>query len=161
MNGILDSGFTGSGTGAAQGIPLFTYDRSSPTRAASTFSLNAAITPAGLAPVDASGNANGNALALASLATSAPAWGIDGSTFSQFFSQEAAAAGRESAAAQQNLDAQQQVVAQTRAMRDSSSGVSLDEQAVLLLQFQRSYQAAARLLTTLNSITEETINLIR
>lgn len=161
VNGILTTGFVASGTGAAQGQPLFSYDTSDVTRASATFSLNPAITPDGLAAVDASGNANGNALQLASLANSTAAGGIDGSTFGQFFSQIAAAVGRESAAAQQGKTTQSQVVAQTRALRDQSSGVSLDEQAVVLLQYQRSYQAAARFLTTVNDITQETIDLIK
>jgi flagellar hook-associated protein 1 FlgK len=43
---------------------------------------------------------------------------------------------------------------QTETLRDQSSGVSLDDQASLLLQYQRSYQAAAQLLTTLNTMMD-------
>jgi flagellar hook-associated protein 1 FlgK len=51
--------------------------------------------------------------------------------------------------------------AQTRALRDQTSGVSLDEQAVMLLRFQKNYQAVARYLTTLNDIAETTITMLR
>jgi flagellar hook-associated protein 1 len=109
--------------------------------------------------VDAQGNSNGNALQLASLATSSNA--VDGLSFGDFFSGVAAGVGRESSTAQDNQQTQEQVVAQVRSLRDQTSGVSLDEQAVLLLQFQRSYQATARLLTTLNNVADATINLIK
>jgi flagellar hook-associated protein 1 FlgK len=68
--------------------------------------------------------------------------------------------GSESSTASTNQQSQQQVVTQTRALRDQASGVSLDQQAVLLLQFQKSYDATARLLTTLNDLLDTTINMI-
>ena len=46
-------------------------------------------------------------------------------------------------------------------MRDRFSGVSLDDQAVLLMQFQRSYQAAAKLVTTVNDMIGDVIDMIR
>lgn len=159
VNGILQSGFTATGSGASPGSALFVYDHSDPTAAAGSLSVNPNIAPADLAPVDSQGNSNGNALQLAALATSSNA--IGGLGFGDFFSGIAAAVGRESATAQNNQQTQQQVVAQVRSLRDQTSRVSLDEQAVMLLEFQRSYQAVARLLTTLNDVAETTINLIR
>ena len=159
VNGILQSGSTGPEAGAAKGLALFVYDASDATAAARTFALNPAITGDGLAPVDAAGNANGNAIQLAGLANSANS--IAGFSFGDFFSQIAAGVGRESATAQTGQQAQERVVTQTRTLRDHVSGVSLDEQAILLLQFQRSYQAVARLLTTIDGIMDTTINLIR
>jgi len=55
----------------------------------------------------------------------------------------------------------EQLLLQARAMRDEVSGVSLDEEAVHLIEFQRAYQASARLITVLNELTEITINLLR
>ena len=159
VNGILQSGFTAPGNGASPGSALFVYDHSDPTTAAGSLTVNPNLTPSDLAPVDAQGNSNGSALALASLAISANV--VDGLSFGGFFSGIAAAVGRESATAQENQQTQQQVVAQVRSLRDQTSGVSLDEQAVMLLEFQRSYQATARLLTTLNDVADATINLIR
>jgi flagellar hook-associated protein 1 FlgK len=159
VNGILQAGSTGPEAGAAHGSALFVYDASDPTLAAASFAVNPNIAPAGLAPVDAAGNANGNANQLAALADSTSA-GLGNLSFTGFFSQIAAAAGRESASAKDNQQTQQQVVSQTRTLRDQSSGVSLDDQAVMLLQYQKSYQAAARLLTTLNSMLDTTINMM-
>ena len=45
--------------------------------------------------------------------------------------------------------------------RDSFSGVSLDEEAVNMIQYQRSFQATARVMRTLDELLEETMNLIR
>jgi len=160
VNGILQSGTVSTDSGAAQGAPLFVYDNSDPTAAAGSFALNPAITSGQLAPVDAQGNANGNANQLASLASSTSAGGVNGLTFGDFFSGIASYVGQESSTATTNQQAQQQVVTQTKALRDQASGVSLDDQAVALLGFQKGYEATARLLTTLNDIAETTIDMI-
>jgi flagellar hook-associated protein 1 FlgK len=160
VNGILQPGTVSPDSGAAQGAPLFVYDNSDATAAAGSFALNPAITPGQLAPVDAQGNANGNANQLASLADSTSAGGLNGLTFGDFFSGIASFVGQESSTASTNQQSQQGVVSQTRALRDQVSGVSLDDQAVSMMQFQKSYEATARLLTTLNDIAETTIDLI-
>jgi flagellar hook-associated protein 1 FlgK len=160
VNGILQSGTVSTEAGAAQGAPLFVYDNSDPTAAAGSFALNPAITLGQLAPVDALGNANGNANQLASLASSTSAGGVNGLAFGDFFSGIAAFVGQESSTASTNQQAQQQVVTQTEALRDQASGVSLDDQAVSLMSFQKGYEATARLLTTLNDIAETTIDMI-
>ena len=103
--------------------------------------------------MDAAGNANGNANQLAALADT-PVASAGNRSFTDFFGQIAAAVGQASATAQENQQAQQQVLTQTETLRDQSSGVSLDDQASLLLQYQRSYQAAAQLLTTLNTMMD-------
>ena len=56
---------------------------------------------------------------------------------------------------------QQQLAAQAKELRQQSSGVSLDEEAALLIEFQRAYQANARFITVLNQLTEETVNLLK
>jgi flagellar hook-associated protein 1 FlgK len=160
VNGILQSGTVSTDSGAAQGAALFTYDSSDPTAAAGSLALNPAITPGELAPVDAQGNANSNANQLASLASSTSAGGVNGLTFGDFFSGIASYVGQQSSTASTNQQAQQQVVTQTEALRDQASGVSLDDQAVALLGFQKGYEATAQLLTTLNDIATATIDMI-
>jgi flagellar hook-associated protein 1 FlgK len=46
-------------------------------------------------------------------------------------------------------------------LRNQVSGVSLDEEAVNVLQFQRAYQAAAQVLTVLNSLADSVLNLVQ
>ena len=50
------------------------------------------------------------------------------------------------------------VINQTADRRDSVSGVSLDEEGINLLQYQQSYTAAARLMTTLDEALDKLIN---
>jgi flagellar hook-associated protein 1 FlgK len=161
VNGILQSGKVSVSAGAANGQALFTYDNSDATHAANSFAVNPNITTAGLAPVDSSGNANGNALTLASLANSTAGGGIGGQTFAAFFSQIAQFVGNENATAATNQTTQQQIVTQSEQLRDKTSAVSLDEQAIQLQLFQKSYEATAKLVNVLNSVTETTINMIQ
>ena len=42
--------------------------------------------------------------------------------------------------------------------RDSVSGVSMDEEGISILQYQKSYNAAARLMTALDEALETVIN---
>jgi flagellar hook-associated protein 1 FlgK len=70
---------------------------------------------------------------------------------------------RDAGAAVRNTDdaliTQQAVLQQTQAQRDSVSGVSLDEEAVMLLQYQRSYEAAAKLLKIADEMTQTILSL--
>jgi len=157
VNQILKSGTVSTAPGAASGAPLFTYSTTDATAVAASLTVNPTITPDQLAPVDSSGNANGNANALAALANSAS---IQGASFVQFYGQMAAGAGRENSNATTNQQTQQQVVSQAESLRDQVSGVSLDEQAVQVLEYQRAYQASAQVLQVLNTLADTTLNLI-
>jgi flagellar hook-associated protein 1 FlgK len=53
-----------------------------------------------------------------------------------------------------NQTEQQNLVNQAQAQRNSVSGVSLDAEAAKLLQFQQSYEAVAKVVSTLNSLTD-------
>jgi flagellar hook-associated protein 1 FlgK len=54
------------------------------------------------------------------------------------------------------------VVQQTlQAQRESLSGVSLDEEAVNLMRQQRAYQGAARLISVVNELMDEMLNIVR
>jgi flagellar hook-associated protein 1 FlgK len=160
VNQILESGVVSSGAGASAGAALFTYDDSTPSAAASTLAVNPAITASQLAPVDASGNANGNANQLAALGSQALTQ-LGGTSLTQFFGQLTSAIGSENQTATDNQQSQQQVVAQATTLRNQVSGVSLDEEAVNVLQFQRAYQAAAQVLTVLNSLADSVLNLVQ
>lgn len=51
------------------------------------------------------------------------------------------------------------VLTQLQSQRDSVSGVSVDEESINLNQFQSAYQAAARVVAVINTLTGEAINL--
>lgn len=161
VNKILESGTVSTTAGAAQGVPLFTYNNADPTLAAGSLAVSSTITPGQLAPVDASGNANGNANQLADLADpNATQSQIDGQDFVSFFAGIAAAAGQANSTATGNQTVQQQAVTQAQSQRSQISGVSLDGQAAELLQFQRSYQAVAQVLTIVNDAATALIDII-
>jgi flagellar hook-associated protein 1 len=160
INSLLESAYVSAAPGARSGVALFTYDDSYPTCSAATLRVNPDITADLLAPADASGS-NGAALKVASLQNSTELPELGGTSLVSFFANITAAVGRESAASASQLDSHKQAVAQMRTLRDQVSAVSLDEQAVLLLQFQRSYTAAARVLTVLDQLLETAVNLVR
>jgi flagellar hook-associated protein 1 FlgK len=58
------------------------------------------------------------------------------------------------------VQAQQSTVAQAKDLRQQMSGVSLDEEATVLIQFQRAYEANAKLITVLDQLMQDTINIL-
>lgn len=161
VNNILESGTVSTAAGSAAGTALFTYNNADATLAAGSLAVNPAITPSQLAPVDASGNANGNANALASLADANNTQSqINGEDFVTFFAGIAASAGQANSTATTNQTVQQQVVTAAQSQRDQISKVSLDGQAAEVLQFQRAYQAVAQVLTIVNNLASSLLALI-
>jgi flagellar hook-associated protein 1 FlgK len=161
VNQILESGTVSTTAGAAAGTALFTYDSTNATNVAASLALNPAITGDQLAPVDSSGNANGNANQLADLGNSGNTAGnIGGMNLVQFLAQISSSVGQENQTATSNQTTQQQVAAQATTLRDQVSGVSLDEQATEVLQFQRAYQASAQVLTVINDMLDSTMNMM-
>jgi flagellar hook-associated protein 1 FlgK len=146
------------------GLALFTYDAANSTASARTLAVNPALTAAQLAAIDPGPPyiGNGVALKLAALASPTdPAGKIDGLSYVEFFGEMAALAGREAAAADNGLSLQRDRSAQARALRDQLSGVSLDEEAIHLVEFQRAYQATARMISVLDELTQVAVNLLR
>ncbi len=82
-------------------------------------------------------------------------------TFVGHFSQQVFKAGLESRQIGLGLEAQRTIVGEIRNQRNSVSGVSLDEEAIHLIQLERLYQASSRFLVTVDQLLEETMNLIR
>ncbi len=56
--------------------------------------------------------------------------------------------------------AQQSAVAQADNLRQQTSGVNLDQEAVGLVQFQRAYDANSRFITVIDQITSDLMNLV-
>ncbi len=164
VNSLLTSGRISDGPPPQPGVPLFTYDTSSDPNVARSFAVDASVTPQMLAAIDPGPPyaSNGTALKLAAMAQAPdPADRINGFSFTEFYGDLAGRIGRELATARDNRDFRSQTVAQARNLRQQLSGVSLDEEAVRLVEFQRAYQANARLLTTLNELLDTTLALIR
>ena len=63
--------------------------------------------------------------------------------------------GTRKAQAETESQLRQSVLGQADALRESESGVSLDEEMVNLTRYQRAYQAAAKVLTTVDELMQE------
>jgi flagellar hook-associated protein 1 FlgK len=59
-----------------------------------------------------------------------------------------------------DAEVREAIAAQTLALKESASGVNLDEEMVALAKYQRAYQAASRVMTTADSLLEELMNSI-
>ena len=163
VNQLLASGLVSDGPPPQPGVALFTYDSSNPTAVAATVAVSPSIAPEQLAAIAAGPPyvSNGTALKLAQLGSPAGGTGqIDDLGFVEFYAGLAAKVGRRVTAARDGSEVQTQLVAQARTLRQQTSGVSLDEEAVMLIQFQRAYQAAAKMISILDDLTEMTVNLV-
>jgi flagellar hook-associated protein 1 len=148
--------------GQGSGSPLFTYSSSSATAIAATLAVSSGITPGGLAAADPGPPpvANGIALKLAALDSSA-AGPISGQGFTEYFSSLAAAVGNAANNANTAATSQSQLVAQAKSLRQQVSGVSLDEEAIRLVQLQSSYQAASKVVTVIDQLTQAILNMVQ
>ena len=61
-------------------------------------------------------------------------------------------------AATRRSEIQDSVTDQVDASREAESGVNLDEEMTHLLTYQRGYEAASRVLTTIDSMLDQLIN---
>jgi flagellar hook-associated protein 1 FlgK len=163
VNQLFTSGNISDGPPAVSGVPLFTYDEANPTDVARTLAVDPTVTAGQLSAI-APGPpyvSNGVPLALSNLATPTDATDqIDGFSYTEFYGNLASSAGSKLQTAQQNEQVQQSLLSQAEDQRKQLSGVSLDEEAMVLVEFQRAYQANSRLISVLDQLTEEIVNII-
>lgn len=142
VNALHQSGYDLGGTA---GVAVFTYDPADPAG-----SLAVAFTDSNL--VAASGLPGGN---------------LDGSVAAQLggaldaeqaYQQLVNGLGTEVASSQRLAANQQALTAQVDGSREQLSGVNLDEEMTLLLAHQRAYEAAARVMSTVDTVLDTLIN---
>jgi flagellar hook-associated protein 1 FlgK len=117
-----------------------------------------------MSTIAASGSAtssgdNSNAVAMAQLLNDATTMGA--STFSNYYNSLVAQVGLDVQTAKTVVAQDAAFMKQLTTLRDSQSGVSLDEELANLIQYQRSYQASARLITTATEMMDVVINMMR
>jgi len=164
VNQLLADGNVSDGPPPVAGSALFSYDTTNATNVAATLAIDPSATPDTLAAIDPGPPyvSNGAALNLAALANpQQPADEINNMSYVQFFGNLAAGVGQQLSDANDQQSIQQQVVAQAQSTRQQISGVDLNEQAALLVQYQNAYQANAQLFTILNSLTQTAVNLLQ
>jgi flagellar hook-associated protein 1 len=180
VNQLLTSGNITDGPPAVAGVPLFTYNASDATATAASLAVVSGFTPDQLAaitpsPVDPNLTpeeqaaltaaqpevSNGVPLALSALASPIQdADKVNGMSYSQFFGQLAGRVGTALSDATNNQDVQQSLLAQAKDMRQQYQGVSLDEEATILMQFQRAYQANSKFINVLDQLTQSAIDIL-
>jgi flagellar hook-associated protein 1 FlgK len=101
---------------------------------------------------------NANALALAALGGQQL---LDGLTLGGYYAALAASVGRGLASARESQITAENLTNQARSLRDELIRVDLNDEAALLLEFQRSYQAASKIVTTIDEMTRTVIDLLR
>jgi flagellar hook-associated protein 1 FlgK len=160
VNQVLTSGNTSAGKA---GVALFYYDTTNVTAVASTLAVDSNVTPDQLAAADPGPPAVSNGIPLALSQLTNPlqdADKIDGVSYTQFYGSLASRVGGQLNDSTNLQDVQQSLLAQARNLRQQVSGVSLDEEAAILIEFQRAYQANSKFMTVLDQLTQTTINLI-
>jgi flagellar hook-associated protein 1 FlgK len=103
---------------------------------------------------------NTNAVAIAGLQSQAVAF-LSGQTFNQYFNSTVTTVGTQAQAAQRNVAAQEIVHEHLEARRAEISGVSIDEELVQMIQSQRAFQAASRVITVADEMLQTLLTLKR
>jgi flagellar hook-associated protein 1 FlgK len=141
-------------------VPLFTFNAANPAGAAGTLAVDPTVTPAALGLASAT-QSNGVANQLAELAGSTSASSqISGFSAEGLFASIAASVGQQLSSANSASTADQTALTTAQTNRQQQIGVSLDQEAVNITTSQRAYEANAQVVTILNQLTEDDINLI-
>lgn len=103
---------------------------------------------------------NQTALAIAAL-ESQPVAALNGTSLKDTYQAMIDGVASQTAAAKTNAQATQMVMDTLQAQRQTLSGVSLDEEAVNLMQQQRAFQGAAKLVTTINDMMQTVLDMVK
>jgi flagellar hook-associated protein 1 FlgK len=153
VNTVQDGGFDLNGN---PGTNLFTPPPANGVGAAA--SLSVAITDPALiaASSDGSAGSNGNAEKMYALSSQAI---ISGQTPTDYYSGIVFNVGNATANALAEQTASTQVLQQLNDQRAAVSGVSLDEEAANLVQYQDAYQASAQVMTAIDNMMNAVVQM--
>jgi flagellar hook-associated protein 1 FlgK len=158
VNAIHEAGFDLAG---AAGLPFFSPLATS-AGAASAIGVNAAVAADPNRVVAAGAAAAGDNQAARQLADLRDARVMFGNTATlhDAWGRLVYQAGTDTRFARLEQRSRGEIVLQIEALRESVSGVSLDEEAANMIKFQRAYEANARFFTTIDSAIETLINMV-
>jgi len=80
---------------------------------------------------------------------------VGGRTVAQAYGDLVGDVGSRKASAADEVTLREGVANQMSAMRESASGVSLDEEMISLSKYQRAYEASTKLISTVDQLLEE------
>ena len=151
INSAQNSGYDLNGK---QGQPLFSVTPG----AGAAASLSVTISDPNLIAASSDGTAgsNGNIANLLAVQTTAlPAGATPGDTYTNLVSQ----VGNLTAQAQADYSSSSSSLTQLNDQLGAISGVSIDEETTNLVNYQRSYEAAARVVTTVDALTQAVLQM--
>ncbi len=82
-------------------------------------------------------------------------------TFDDFYNSIVGTIGIEAQRSMTSAESQKDIVSQLKNIRESISGVSLDEEATKMIEFQKAFDASARLVRTADEMMDTVLNLRR
>jgi flagellar hook-associated protein 1 len=154
VNGIYSSGYDLNGN---TGANFFTGTD------ASNIGVNSTVVndPSSFQAAGSAGAAGDNsvALSLAQLANTSIS-GLNNQTFSQSWAQTVGNLGDAISSVNDQVTNSASVTQMLTSQRQSVSGVSIDEEMTNLMQFQKSYEASAQLVTTLDQMLQTVISMV-
>jgi flagellar hook-associated protein 1 len=153
VNTQQQAGYDLNGTA---GIALF-----SPATGGATIAVNPAITSTSQIAASSSASSTGdssNALTIADLANDTAT--MSGQTFSGYYNSLVAKVGQDVKTSGNKVTQDQTYSNQLSSLRESNSGVSLDEELVNLTKYQQSYQASAKVISAAVSMMDTVLSLI-
>ena len=127
----------------------------------SDIGVNAAVTadPNTFASGQGNGPSDGsNALALSQFA-STPLAGLDGETLDQNYNALVTGIANNASAETTLSQSQNDLLQSLTTQQQQTSGVSLDAQAIQLMQYQEDYQASAKIVTTIDTLYQTLLNI--
>jgi flagellar hook-associated protein 1 FlgK len=153
INAKLNSGIDQNGN---PGANLFTYNGSAPALSLALTNITPSQVAAATTGIP---GGNDNAMALSAMQNN-PVSSLGNFSFTEFFGNLSAGLGRDVSNAQNDQLTQQQLLAQAKSLRTQSSGVSLDEEAARLMEYQKTYAATGKLITVIDSMAQTLLGLI-
>ncbi|MCX6537727.1 MAG: flagellar hook-associated protein FlgK [Acidobacteria bacterium] len=147
VNAIHSAGFDGNGNA---GTAFFTTDPAA--GAAASIAVNPAIVADSSLVAAAGVQAPGDNQAARDIANLRDATVMDGgrSTFSDAWGQLTYRVGSDTQTAREDQASRQAIVTQVQSLADAASGVSLDEESMMMLKYQRAYEANAQFFRAIN-----------
>jgi len=103
---------------------------------------------------------SGNGDVAVTIANIANAQVVDGMTISDSYNALISNIGSDKSAADNSYQADQLVSQQLTQRKESVSGVSTDEEMSNILQYQKSYEASAKIITIANSMLDTLLTLV-
>ncbi len=133
------------------------------TTSAASIAVNPALTSTSQIAAAASGAPSGdnsNALLIANL-QNALTMSSNSSTFNGYYDSLVSTVGLDVQSAKNTVSQDNAFSLQLTNLRESNSGVSLDEELTNLVKYQRSYQASAKLITTATEMLDTVLGMIQ